>query len=205
MAVQNGDIVKVAMEVTLNDGTIAQNVYHFRAALPSPEGDASVVAGIETWLEGAYSELSSELVNTITQNSCPVDIVEWNATEGIWETTYHVGDCDPTIGFNNINEALPNMTAALCTLNTARPKSRGRKFLFPFGEDVAGNSYLTGAALANMADYATRILVAINFGIAADLIPGIVRATEDTFLDYAVAIVTNVLATQRRRRPGVGA
>lgn len=205
MTVQNGDILKVTFEVSTADGSVLQNVYHMEARLAAPQADATVVNAIETWIEGAYSELSTELVSTLVQGLCLVDEITWNAGTSEWEVSRNVGSFTPTIGFNNAGEALPNMTTAFAVFSTTRPKSKGRKFVPPFGENNQAASYLTGAALANMADYVTRCLAAATIGPGNTLVYGIVRAAAGEFLEALIGVVTNVLGTQRRRRPGVGA
>ncbi|MGB7033876.1 MAG: hypothetical protein WBF29_20750, partial [Syntrophobacteria bacterium] len=77
MTVANGDILKVTMEVTLDDGTIAQNVFRLEAQLAAPQADLTVTNAIEVWIEDCYNELSSELVDEITQNLCSVDEESW--------------------------------------------------------------------------------------------------------------------------------
>lgn len=205
MAVSDGDILKTTFEVTLDDGSIAQNVYYHRADLLFPLTDAAALSGIEIYLENAYTQLTAELVNTINQNLCTLQQIEWNSGESIWEVTRLVGYFTPTIVFNNATEGLPNQSSAFATFLTLRPRSFGRKFIMPFGEDRQAGTYLISAALTAMADYADDVLTAIPIAALEYLIPGIPRTGVELFLDFTGAVVTNVLGSQRRRRPGVGA
>ena len=205
MTVTNGDVLKVVMEVVLNDGSIAQNVYYFLANFVASFDDGTITDELETWIEGLYGNLSSQLLASMTQSLCSVDEILFNAGEGLWEVVRHVGTFTPTIAFNNANEGLPNQSSAFATFNTQRPKSRGRKFLFPFGEDMQADTFLTGAALAAMANYADDALTGILVAPLSTLDPGIHRVGINEFLGFAIAVVTNVLGSQRRRRPGVGA
>jgi len=205
MSVDPNDILKVTMEVTLGDGSIAQNVYHFYAATLGVYGDSTITDAIEDWIETAYNELSADLVDTITQNVCTVQKVVWDGVLGKWVVDALVGYFTPTIVYNNASDPLPNQVSAFATFQTARPKSRGRKFLFPFGEDRQDATILSAPALADMADFAADVLTAIFLGPANNLYPGVVRAAAAEFLGFDVGIVTDLLGTQRRRRPGVGA
>jgi hypothetical protein len=205
MSTQDGDILKLTMEVTLNDGTIAQNVFYFECEFAAGQADGTVLNTLETWIETAYTNLTDELVSTITQNLCTVQEIEWNATESAWEVTRLVGYFTPTITFGNSGEALPNQASAFATYQTARPKSRGRKFLFPFGETTQNGTYLISTALNAMADFADDTLLDATIGPLNDMVPGVPRIGVANFLQYTGAVVTNVLGTQRRRRPGVGA
>lgn len=204
MAVSNDDILKVVMEVLLEDGTIAQNVFWFVAELAAQQSDASVLTAVETWIEALYSDGSSYLPSSMTQRVCWIDRMAWDPGESKWVKEYFVGYFTPTIGFNDINEPLPNMSAPLITFPTSRPKSRGRKFIFPFAEDAQDATFLIAAALTALTNMADEALDDIVLGPLNELIPCIVRVAADTVLKFDTAIVTNVLATQRRRRPGVG-
>lgn len=205
MAVSDGDYLKTTFEVTLDDGTIAQNVYYHRANLLVPLPDSSALAFIEVWIEACYANLSAELVNTITQNLCTVQEIAWNAVESMWKVSRLVGYFTPTITFNNATEALPNQSSAFATFLTDRPRSFGRKSLMPFGEDRQAATYLISAALTAMADYADDVITSIPIAALEYLVPGVPREAVEVFLDFTGAVVTNVLGSQRRRRPGVGA
>lgn len=205
MAVNNDDVLKAVMEVVLDDGTVAQNVFYFIAELLAQLGDATVTGLIETYIEDAYANLSNELVNTITQSLCTVQKIAFDSGEGEWLVTENIGTFTPTITFGNANEALPNAVSAVATLLTFRPKTRGRKFLFPFGENDQDASYLTSTALSSMADFAADVIATITYSPGNDLEPGVPRAGVDNFRKFTGAVVTNVLGTQRRRKPGVGA
>lgn len=204
MSVSNGEILKTVFEVTLDDGTIAQNVWYHIASFISPEGDQDVLDAIEVWTEGMYSNLSPQFVSTMTQNLCTVDKIEFNDLTDIWEVVEHVGTFTPTIGFNNADEQLPNQSSPFITFNTTRPKSRGRKFLFPMGENTQAGTFIVAGTVANLVSFADDALDAIVVDVLSNLLLGIPRVGLDVFLEIFVAVVTNVLGSQRRRRPGVG-
>lgn len=204
MTVENDDVLKVVMEVLLESGTIAQNVYYFKADLVASQANLTVTNAIEVWIETLYSELSSQLPNTMTQRVCSVDKIEWNAVDEFWETVASVGLFTPTIGFNNLSEPLPNQCAPLATFNTFLPRSRSRKFLFPFGEDQQDASFLIAAALTALGNYADEALDSIVIGPLNELDPGVVQTALGVFLTFANAVVTDLIRTQRRRVQGIG-
>lgn len=204
MSVSDGDILKIIFEVALNDGTIAQNVYYLLAELAAPQADLSVTNAIETWLETAYGELTAELLSSMTQNLCTVQKIIWDAGNELWVVDALVGYFTPTITFNNSTDGLPNQSSAFASFTTYHPGHYGRKFMPPFGEDQQDGTYLESTALADMADYADDILDGIYLGPLNNLYAGIVRAAAGDFYKFAGAVVTNVLGSQRRRRPGVG-
>lgn len=115
-----------------------------------------------------------------------------------------IGYFTPTISMVNASDELPNQCSAFVTLYTSRPKSRGRKFVIPFGEDTQDGTYLTAAALTDMTDFADELLDNVVFDVLEYFVPGIPREAVELFLDFTTAVVTNLLGSQRRRRPGVG-
>lgn len=202
MTVSNGDIIKLVVEGLLDEGSIVQNVYYLLAELAAPQADQSILNALETWVESAYGNLTVEMSNTVSFNDIVADIIEWDTDH--WETTYHIGTEDIDTVPAGTGDPFPNQVSAFATFNTTRPKSKGRKFLFPFDEGGALGSYLTSPAVASIVDYAADILTTIVLGPFNELVPGIVRSGVNEFLEFRSAVVTNVLGTQRRRRPGVG-
>lgn len=205
MTVDNNDKLKVVWEATLDDGSIIQNVYYLIAQLLVGQAEGTVLTQVELWLEGAYNELSAELLTSMTQNICTVSEVVWNASESFWEVDRLIGYFTPTITFNNATDGLPNQCSSVPVFPTGRPKTRGRKFLPPFGEDRQADGILIAASLAAVADYADDILNGITIGPGNELVSGVIREGVNEFAVFAVGVVSDLLGTQRRRKPGVGA
>lgn len=205
MTVASGDILKATHQVLLADGSIAQNVYYLQALFASGQTDQTVMDAVEVWFEDMYDELAAELMATMLQDWCTLQEIQFNDITDQWEVYRLIGLFLPSDTFGNVSEALPNQTSAFASFNTARPKSRGRKFLYPFGEDRQAATILISAALTAMSNYAAIALNDVVIDVLNHLLPGIPRAAFDVFLPYTVAIVTDVMGTQRRRRPGVGA
>lgn len=204
MTVQDGDFIRLLMNWTLDDGTLCQNKFDFVAQFVSPEADSIVVDDIETWVEGAYGNLSSYLLNSMTQDLCLVEELEWSEVEGEWVKVRDVGSFTPTIAFNDANEGLPNQSSAFVTYNTARPRTRGRTFLPPFGEDAQDSSFLTGAVVSALVLFAADAIDTIDIDLLEKLVRVVLRTAVHDYRGLTAAVVTNVLGSQRRRRPGVG-
>ncbi|MCK4627157.1 MAG: hypothetical protein KAV00_17730, partial [Phycisphaerae bacterium] len=102
-------------------------------------------------------------------------------------------------------ETLPYQSSPFVTFKTARPKSVGRKFLFPLGEDQQQATILISAAVTKIVSYANTILEDIVVDVINALIPCIARTGVNDILVFTVGVVTNVLGSQKRRRPGEGA
>ena len=202
MTVSNGDILKVVLQAVLPDGTQAENVYYLIAALAAPYADQSILNALETWIETAYTHILGAIVDDVAINDLVCDVIEWQVDH--WETVYHVGTEAVDLAPTSVDDWLPNQVSPFATFNTTRPKSKGRKFLYGFSDLAVVGGYLTAAVVTDIADYAADIMDVITLAPLNTLTPGIVRSTEDTFLAFLSAVVTNVVGTQRRRRPGVG-
>jgi len=142
--------------------------------------------------------------SSFTQLQSEVDEVEWNATDSFWEVVRQVGFFTPGITYTNGVDPLPNQVAAIATFPTFRPKSRGRKFLPPFGEDQQDAGILNSTALTALANWATDALADVVVSSGNELLTGVPREAADVFLTLASYVVTDILGTQRRRKPGVG-
>lgn len=205
MSLSNSDVIKVTFEVSLEDGTIAQNVYYMGCVFPGgDQTDTAVKNAVQPWIAAAYNELSAEHVSTITQNQCHIHKMAWDAGEGEWYVDRFVADFTPSVTYGNATESLPNQCAAHAQFETTRPKSFGRKFLFPWGEDRQDQGYMISAALTDLADYAAAILDDAVVDGSNVLTAGIIRVGVNTFLGFTGAVVTDLIRTQRRRVPGVG-
>lgn len=204
MTIGSGDILKTVQEFTLNDGTICQNVFHHERHGLGIITDGVHLTKLEEWIEDMYAEIAGMVKNDAVAGLMTVDIVEW--VVDAWEVVENIGTRTPTITFTGTQEMLPNMDSAFATFKTARPRTVGRKYLLPFEELWQAGSYLLAGAVTDMVAWANWAVNNVDVSAPLDyLTPGVPRTAVNEFLEFNLAIVTNVLGTQRRRRPGVGA
>lgn len=203
MPIVHGDVLRVTANFILGDGTQYQNVYHYLFDGVGTPSDATVVADIATAMDDAYDDLQPLVKNTVLNDLSSVDIVEF--VTGEWTVTRNVGTFSLNMDGVGAGDMLPNMSSPFVTFKTARPKSVGRKFLFPLVEGFQVATVLAVEAVTAIVLYAAVILDDIEVDLINALHPGIVRTGIDDYLVFTAAVVTNILGTQRRRRPGVGA
>lgn len=206
MAILAGAVLRTTVNFTLGDGTQYQNVYsHQRIGPGLLLTDAQHVAALAAWAEDMYTELDDQVADDVVEGLSTVDRIEF--VGGEWVVTEAIGTF--TIAWTSTvagNLALPNQVSPFVSFKTARPKSVGRKFLFPFTETGVTSGVLSAAAIAALVAYADDAVNNVEVDFPLDyLVPGLPRVGVDTFLDYTVAIVTNLTGTQRRRRRGYGA
>lgn len=205
MAILDGDILRVSANFQLGDGTEFQNIYHMIRDGTDPFGDAAHVDAIEAKVEAMYATIVGQVTNDVTPQLCFVDRVEFNEIVDEWRVVENIGTFTPTFVPSNVNDAIPYQGAPYLVFKTQRPKSVGKKFLFPVGEDQQADTILSGPALTALAAFGVQVLAAIEVGGDVTLTFGIVRTGIQTFLNFLVAVVNDVIGSQKRRRPGVGA
>lgn len=205
MSVIDGDILRVSTNFELSDGSQYQNIYHVIRDGTDPFSDAAHIDAIRGKMDLAYADLDDIVEDTITPQLSFVDRVEFNEIVDEWRVVENIGTFTVDFQPTGIDETLPYQTSPYVVFKTGRPKSVGKKFLFPLMENQQADTILGGAAVTAITAYAARILTGITVGGDVTLTFGIVRTGIQTFLNFLVAVVTDVLGSQKRRRPGVGA
>lgn len=203
MALGTGDIVRTSINFNLDDGVQYQNVYHHIFDGAGGVSDAAVVADIKTWAETMYGEIITMVKQGTSPQLSSVDQVEWVTDE--WVIVANIGTFTMTYAPNNATEKCPNQCSPFITFKTARPQSVGRKFLFPPMESFQNGGYLTAGAVTDYVAFADDAVNDIEIDVLNVLHPGVIRVGVNDFLVFTIAVVTNLLGTQRRRRPGYGA
>lgn len=205
MAVLDGDILRISVNFELGDGTQYQNIYHMIRDGTDVVSDAAHVLAIKGRMENMYDELIGAVLNDVVSRLSFVDRIEFNEITDQWEVVENIGTFTTSFTPVNAGEGLPYQSAPYIIFKTQRPKSVGKKFLFPFAEDQQDETILTGGAVAAMVAFGVFVLASLELGGDATLTMGIVRTGIQTFLNFLVAVVNDIIGSQRRRRPGVGA
>lgn len=205
MTIVAGDILRTSVNFLLDDGTLYQNVYHHRRSGIGIIADAVHVTALSDWATAMYAELDDKVSAGIVSTLSTVALIEWTGLE--WEIVENIGTF--TIAFTATEAAtvaLPNQLSPFVTFKTTRPRTVGRKFLFPFTETHMLSGVIAAGSLPAIVAYADDAVNNVDVVVPLDLlVPGVHRVGVDEFLDFTVAIVTDLTGTQRRRRRGVGA
>lgn len=205
MSVVDQDILRISVNFELGDGTQYQNIYHMVRDGQDAYSDAVHVTAIRTKIEAMYATIVAQVRNDVVEQLSFVDRIEFNEITDQWEVVENIGTFTPAFTPANAGEGLPYQSAPYIIFKTQRPKSVGKKFLFPFAESEQDETVLTGAAVTAMVAFGVSVLNALVVGGDATLTMGIVRTGIQTWLSFLVAVVNDVIGSQKRRRPGVGA
>lgn len=202
MAVSDGEVVQAVVDYVSGSGVHFQNKFSYLAQFASDQSEAVVLAAIASHLQQIMDNLVVELNGAFNDPDTYMDVIEF--IDGAWEVVRNVGTTFVNTSFNNSSNTLPFQTSAYLVGRTARPRSRGRKFLPPFGEDQQASSLLESTALADVVDAAADYIDDIDLGGGNGLVPGVPSTVTGTFLPFVGATTNSAIGTQRRRRPGVG-
>lgn len=203
MTVVSGDYVRVTCNFELGDGSQYQNIYTYTRDGTGVFDDATHVVAIKAKMEAIYDELVGETTSDVVEQLSFVDKIAWDVDR--WAVVANVGTFVPAFVPVGAGDALPYQCAPFVIFKTTRPKSVGKKFVFPFDEAQQADSILVAAAVTSMVAYGAKVISDIVVGADADLIPGIVRTGVEQWLSFQTAVVNDVIGSQKRRRPGVGA
>lgn len=203
MALGVGDIVRTTINFLLPNGVEYQNVFHHIFDGIGGVSDAAVVADIKTWAETMYDEIVGDVKTGTLEQLSYVDQVEFVVDQ--WEVVANIGTFTPVFVPTSASEQSANQIAPFVVGKTARPKSVGRKFMFPTTESGQNAGVLAAGVLTNLVAWADDYVNDIVIDVANDLHPGIIRAGVNDFLVFTMGVVTDLVGTQRRRRPGYGA
>lgn len=205
MSVVDGDILRVSVNFELGDGTQYQNIFHYIRDGTDPISDAAHITAIGSKMLAMYQTIDDLVTSDVTAQLSFVDRVEFNEIVDEWRVVENIGTFTPTFVPTEATDALPFQSAPFIVFKTQRPRSVGKKFLFPFGEAHQDGTVLTGGAVTAMTSFGTQVINAIAVGGDVTLTAGIVRTGIQTFFNFLVAVVNDVIGSQKRRRPGVGA
>lgn len=205
MTVLDGEILKAVLEIALDDGTIAQNVFYFLANFLTNETDSAVLSTMESYIEDIYGAVSAHLGDGFTINPSEGAILRFDDINDKWYTYRVLGSLTPTFTHTNTDDPFPNQVAPTMTANTNRPKTKGRKFLIGFVETSALASELIAAAVTAMGNALNHYLADETVSGSNVLSPGVPRKGVDDFKEFTDGSTSSIVGTQRRRKPGVGA
>ena len=204
MPVSDAEIVRTVIKGTLDDGSSVMNRKTWKADFESDVAGGTLVTKVELWVEELYGEVAADIDANVVFELCDVFVIEWNAVTEIWEVARQIGSYTPSVTFTNIADALPNQVSAFLIGETERPKSRGRFFVFPFGEDAQDHGEITAGVLTHLGNMLVDYIGDIEITANHELISGIVREGVNLFLPFAAGAVNDILGTQRSRRFNVG-
>jgi hypothetical protein len=202
MSVSPGEVLKAVCDFVSASGLHFQNSWHFQHTGNVDMSDTEALNEIVDFVGDIYDQLADQVATTLDDPEVYVDKVAYVDDE--WVTISSLGNDTANTTPANTSDVLPLQAAACLVGLTERPKSKGRKFLIPFGEDQQiGGSWVAGC----QADLAGALLTYLSdrvVGSGKILTPGVASSVTGTFLPFLSGLVNFIVFTQRRRVAGYG-
>lgn len=179
----------------------AQMVWHVHQEGISTTTDADFMDACKDqlklgWWDNIKASLDAEVI---------FDRIQFDEVNAAGEITRFVGW--RTVGDNGTggSEMLPHMDALLQTLNTQVPGVRGRKYTPGMVEGDQNNGLAGSTTVSRLAASLGEILAGFVVNPATQWYFGVISQKVGDFVTFSnTGKVTNLLATQRRRRIGRG-
>jgi hypothetical protein len=153
-------------------------------------------------LANVFTYIDDLLCDSTTVESVKLYLMEWSVDK--WETSAYIGEAMVDVEGTSATELNAGQVAPYVYLGTARPKSRGRKFIAGTAVGIMDDGQLRDDRLVELASFATNLLATPTITPGNTLIPGVGSTKDGVFLPFVIATAVQVPGTQRRRRMGVG-
>ena len=195
-----GEIIRVALHYTMPNAGDVMNVFHFVLSGVVPDDD-DTFDEIAEWVNNewaaAWTELASSLAELVYFE---VDIMNTDGTVARNIGTDLVGE----VGIHVLDAYSPQAAAYLLAY-TSVPKARGSKYVPGMAESEVGGGAFSVGALTDIAALLVVFLGVFTGSGGLVLTPGVLSRTLLAFVPFlTTGILDTVVATQRRRKAGVG-
>lgn len=197
MTVYGLDILRVTANQVVNSSDAIQNVFYFQMDAGGEESDTDTRNAIAAHLDAAWLNLESK----ISPQCVFTNIEFYNVTQDVpmlpraWPT--------PPVG-TAVGAMLPLQTCPLVTFPTLTKRSTGKKYLGGFTiSAITVGGQLEAGHIASLGLWKDDIMSTILIDDSVGYIGHLQKSTGN-FVIWDQGFVNPIVATQRRRRIGVG-
>lgn len=202
MAISEGTILRIVLNLLWDDGNIMQNVFNAVLTTAGTSDDEDDVADdMAEWMDEIMANVVNRLSNELTAGE--VTCYEYDAVDDDWD---EFGSALATFVPAGTDVPLPHGVAALVRANSTDPDIQGKKYIGGLDESASQSGGWTSAVLTTLValtvDWVTPF---VGTTTAATFTPGVWSPTETVFKAFgATSFVNSIPAYQRRRKQGVG-
>lgn len=193
-----GDYLRVVASMYLDIGVTVQNVFFLRVQGPTNPGDDDVLDDCGEYLEAIYTEILTELPDSM-------DFTEYSVQNVTADVSIGTAAWPSLTTGSNVSDTLPSGDAGLLLARTSTPGHHGRKFFGPMSEASVDGGLPNSTALAALTaagqEAYTDPFTSTNSFTYNPVIYDDVAATGRTVREWQADAD---IAYQRRRRPGRG-
>jgi hypothetical protein len=200
MTVVSGDIVRVVVSYTSPNASVAQNVFLYRLRF-APADDDDVLTDVRDYFIANHLDNWADMAAT----SSSAFLIEMDILTTFGLVDRNLGEFDLDVPGTVVSDPPSAAVSAYNQVTTERTRSVIKKY-WPFiAEEIIGGGALGATGIALMAFILLDMFDGIDVTGGGHLEPGIRSTVDDTFYPIIQAgYVTDIMAYQRRRKPGVG-
>jgi hypothetical protein len=200
MTVSVNDLVRVVVSYSSPNASIAQNVFLYRMQAPAGT-DIDVLTDVKDYFIAQHLDNWADLAAEDSR----AFLIEMDILSLFGLVVRNLGEFDLDVPGTRVSEPASAAVSAYNQVTTTRTRSVIKKY-WPFiAELIVENGALGGSGIALMALILLDMLDGIDITGGGHLEPGIRSTVDDTFYPIIQAgYVTDIMAYQRRRKPGVG-
>ena len=197
--VNGGDIIRATIKFQGGGSQALQNVYHYEAEAGFDQSPTSVKNGIRNAMIDAYNEINQFMTTKYLGAEIVIQVLVPPATT----FTEIASDTFPVNG-SGVGEEVVNGAAGLIRFPLEDGGRTGSKFLGGLVDGAVTDQSLGQGFIDQIVLYAVDIVASQVFG-TGDLVPGVWSVVNAAFRAMTGdTIINNLVAYQRRRKPGVG-
>lgn len=202
MPIAQGTVLKCVVTGELPGEVVFQNVFYYQVRGINPVDEAATLAVIATAMNTIYNTMSAQIIVGASLDVVTVHEWDYNALE-LWHTGTYIGEALLADTFAAVGNMLPHATAAVITGKTGDVNTRSRKSFAGFDEATQDSSSLNAPSLTAVVAAGVEWLLTRTI-LAADYLQPVVPALAGLIADLLIALVGDILGSQRQRKPGIG-
>lgn len=200
MAVNTGDILRVACRMHHATHGDLVNVFHYRSTSAAPVDDSDVLGDMAAYMDTLYKTIDQDMHKDWTFEDVNVFDVTQNRPLGVaaWPTLVAGGD--------EYNDCQPSQVAALVRGTTGYSRNWARKFIGGLTEarNTSGG-FVDSTTMTDLAAFAAA-WIAGGLGSGGETFEPVVwHKAASMWRPITEAVIRNVWSTVRTRRTGRGA
>jgi len=197
MTIDPGDFVRVTAKMSYIGVDDIQNVFHTENDGGTSVDESDFMVALAAHLDTAYGYLA----DIMEDNVLFTEIDAYNITQ---DAPILPIDWPTLVNGDVVGETLPLQAAALVSFATRTKNSVGRKYISGVAESMQeAGGQLTTAALALLQDFGDELLLGFTVSTVG-FQWGNYRYLDGRFAQWETATPRLIMATQRRRRRGIG-
>lgn len=195
-----GEILRLDVNYSIPGSSLAQNVFYWRVDEATSDAEANL--DMLQWVEEEWGAVWA----TMSDDACSISDIKTSIVNLDGTVDRVLGSLSINLaGSAGIQDTEAAAVAAGIFAPTARPKSRGRKFVPGVTKNLTSGGIFTSTLTAVLTSLVLKYVVLWAGDEGGEYTPGIISTVTETFLEFLLGGgFDDIPDYQRRRRPDRG-